>query len=366
MRDNRVLIGMSGGIDSTAACLILQEQGYEVVGLTMRVFDLPSQLDAEGTPRFIAEARDVASRLGMEHHVADVRDEFRSQIVQHFIDEYMQGRTPNPCVMCNPRFKFRLLTEWADRLGCAHIATGHYVQLAHEHGHHYIVTGDDILKDQSYFLWRLGQEVLSRCLFPLGGMQKSAVRQYLADRGFALKATEGESMEVCFIEGDYRDFLREHCPQIDQLVGQGRFVDEGGRTLGTHQGYPYYTIGQRKGLGIALGKPAYVLKLNPAKNTVMLGDAHQLLTRHMLVEQLSPVDADRFFTEEQLSVRIRYRSRAIPCSVVRDTGDGRTLIRFHEEVSAVTPGQSAVFYVGSRLVGGAFIASQRGIGQWVD
>lgn len=366
VRNNRrVLIGMSGGIDSTAACLMLQEQGYEVVGITMRVFDLASQLDERGEPRFISEAREVASRLGIEHHVADEREGFRDKIVQYFIDEYMQGRTPNPCVMCNPLFKFRVLTEWADHLDCAYIATGHYVQTVCENNHYYIVTGDDPQKDQSYFLWGLGQEVLSRCVFPLGGWKKSDVRQYLIDKGFALKAKEGESMEVCFIEGDYRDFLREHCPEIEDKVGQGKFVDSAGRTLGTHQGYPYYTIGQRKGLGIALGKPAYVLKLNPEKNTVMLGDAQGLVTQYMLIEGLKVVDEERFLSEENLSVRIRYRSKSVPCSIVREVEDGRVLVRFDNEVSAVTPGQSAVFYVGNRLVGGAFIASQRGMGQWI-
>lgn len=366
MNSQRVLVGMSGGIDSTAVCLMLQEQGYEVVGVTMRVFDLASQIGDDGLPRFIAEAREVAARLGIEHHVADEREGFRDKIVRYFIDEYMQGRTPNPCVMCNPLFKFRVLTEWADRLHCAYIATGHYVQALYEAGYYYIITGEDPQKDQSYFLWNLGQEVLSRCLFPLGGWRKSGVRQYLADKGFFLKAKESESMEVCFIESDYRDFLREHCPQIDHLVGQGRFVDSAGRTLGTHQGYPYYTIGQRKGLGIALGKPAYVLKLNPEKNTVMLGDAGQLVTRYMLVEHLRLVDAERFEKERSLSVRIRYRSCPVPCRIVRKVEDGRVLVHFEKEVSAVTPGQSAVFYVEDRLVGGAFIASQRGIGQWTS
>lgn len=366
VRNNRrVLIGMSGGIDSTAACLMLQEQGYEVVGITMRVFDLTSQLDEQGEPRFISEAREVASGLGIEHHVADEREGFRDKIVQYFIDEYMQGRTPNPCVMCNPLFKFRVLTEWADHLDCTYIATGHYVQTVCENNHYYIVTGDDPQKDQSYFLWGLGQEVLSRCVFSLGGWKKTEVRQYLTDKGFALKAKEGESMEVCFIEGDYRDFLREHCPEIEDKVGQGKFVDTAGRTLGTHQGYPYYTIGQRKGLGIALGKPAYVLKLNPEKNTVMLGDAQGLVTQYMFIEGLKVVDEERFLSEENLSVRIRYRSKSVPCSIVREVEDGRVLVRFDNEVSAVTPGQSAVFYVGNRLVGGAFIASQRGMGQWI-
>ena len=365
-RNGRVLIGMSGGIDSTAACLMLQEQGYEVVGVTMRVFDLASQMGPEGEPRFIAEAREVADRLGIEHHVADEREGFAQQIVRYFVDEYMRGRTPNPCVMCNPLFKFRVLTEWADRLGCDYIATGHYVQTVNEDNHYYIVTGDDPQKDQSYFLWNLSQEVLARCVFPLGGWKKADVRQYLMDKGFALKAKEGESMEVCFIEGDYRDFLREHRPEIDAQVGQGKFVDCAGRTLGFHQGYPYYTIGQRKGLGIALGKPAYVLKLNPEKNTVMLGDAEQLLTRYMLVETPRLVCEEQFYAEKELTVRIRYRSRSVPCDVVREVDGGMLLIRFAEAVSAVTPGQSAVFYVGSRLVGGAFIASQRGIGQYVN
>ena len=365
-RNGRVLIGMSGGIDSTAACLMLQEQGYEVVGVTMRVFDLASQMGPEGEPRFIAEAREVADRLGIEHHVADEREGFAQQIVRYFVDEYMRGRTPNPCVMCNPLFKFRVLTEWADRLGCDYIATGHYVQTVNEDNHYYIVTGDDPQKDQSYFLWNLSQEVLARCVFPLGGWKKADVRQYLMDKGFALKAKEGESMEVCFIEGDYRDFLREHCPEIDAQVGQGKFVDCAGRTLGFHQGYPYYTIGQRKGLGIALGKPAYVLKLNPEKNTVMLGDAEQLMTRYMLVETPRLVCEEQFYAEKELTVRIRYRSRSVPCEVVREVDGGMLLIRFAEAVSAVTPGQSAVFYVGSRLVGGAFIASQRGIGQYVN
>ena len=356
---------MSGGIDSTAACLMLQEQGYEVVGVTMRVFDLASQMGSNAEPRFIAEAREVAKRLGIEHHVADEREGFSNKIVRYFVDEYMAGRTPNPCVMCNPLFKFRVLAEWADRLECDYIATGHYVQVEHSGVHYYIVTGDDPQKDQSYFLWNLGQDVLARCVFPLGGWKKPDVRQYLVDKGFELKAKEGESMEVCFIEGDYRDFLREHCPEIDVQVGQGKFVDSAGRTIGMHQGYPYYTIGQRKGLGIALGKPAYVLKLNPDKNTVMLGDAEQLQTSYMLIEHPRFVDETSFYRESNLSVRIRYRSRSVPCEVVREVEDGKLLVRFHETVSAITPGQSAVFYVGNRLVGGAFIASQRGINMYI-
>ena len=348
--DKRVLVGMSGGIDSTATCLMLKEQGYEIVGLTMWVWgDEP------------VEARQLAGSMGIEHHVADEREAFRKVIVQNFIDEYCQGRTPNPCVMCNPTFKFRILTEWADKLGCAFISTGHYSRLEEKNGKIYIVAGDDDKKDQSYFLWRLGQDVLRRCIFPLGTYTKLQVREYLREKGYQLKAEEGESMEVCFIKGDYRDFLREHSPEIDSAIGPGWFVSSEGVKLGQHKGAPYYTIGQRKGLEIALGKPAYVLKINPQKNTVMLGDADQLETEYMLAEKDKIVDERELFGCENLTVRIRYRSRPIPCRVKR-LEDGRLLVRFLETASAIAPGQSAVFYDGRRVLGGAFIASQRGIG----
>ena len=307
--NKRVLVGMSGGIDSTATCLMLQEQGYEIVGVTMRVWGDEPQ-----------DARELAARMGIEHYVADERIPFKDTIVRNFIDEYRQGRTPNPCVMCNPLFKFRVLTEWADRLNCGWIATGHYSRLEERNGNVYIVAGDDEKKDQSYFLWRLGQEVLRRCIFPLGNYTKLKVRDY-----------------------------------------PGWFVNAEGVKLGQHKGFPYYTIGQRKGLEIALGKPAYVLKINPQKNTVMLGDVEQLRTEYMIVEQDHLIDEQEVLACENLAVRIRYRSRPIPCRVRRLT-DGRLFVKFRTEASAITPGQSAVFYDDRRVIGGAFIASQRGIG----
>ncbi|WP_321479121.1 tRNA 2-thiouridine(34) synthase MnmA [uncultured Bacteroides sp.] len=363
----RVLVGMSGGIDSSATCLMLQEQGYEVVGLTMRVWDMPSKFTSpeQEFPDYILEAKELATRINIEHFVADERDPFREVVVKNFVNEYRQGRTPNPCVICNPLFKFRILTEWADRLGCEYIATGHYSLLEEREGVVYIVTGDDVRKDQSYFLWRLGQSVLKRCLFPLGCYTKPQVREHLLKKGFEAKAKEGESMEVCFIEGDYRDFLREQCPDLDMEIGKGWFVNAQGVKLGEHKGFPYYTIGQRKGLDIALGKPAYVLKLNPLKNTVMLGDADQLKAEYMMVEEYNITNAEDFFACKNLSVRIRYRSTPIPCRV-KALPSGGLLVRFLQEASAVTPGQSAVFYDGRRLVGGGFIASQRGLGLVVE
>mgnify|MGYP003025079397 FL=1 len=235
---------MSGGIDSSATCIMLQEQGYEVVGVTMRTWDVPSRFSTPGQdePDDVLEARALAERLGIEHHVADVREEFKQIIVKHFIDEYMQGRTPNPCVLCNPLFKERILCEWADQTNCAHISTGHYCRLEERKGKLYIVAGDDQTKDQSYFLWKLPQEILQRFLFPLGTYTKQEVREYLRQKGFEAKARGGESMEICFIEGDYRNFLRSQCPDIDTQVGPGWFVNSKGVKIGQHKGFPYYTI----------------------------------------------------------------------------------------------------------------------------
>ena len=353
MTEKSVLVGMSGGIDSTAVCCMLLEQGYRVEGLTFVTCD--SGLKA------VEDAAALAERLGIPHHVADIREEFKDAVVGPFIESYLSGRTPNPCVNCNPLVKFRLLEEWADRVGCSRIATGHYVQVKCDGGCRYIVTGDDDRKDQSSFLWRLTQQQLARVIFPLGGMEKPQVVEYLKQRGFEHVASGGESMEVCFIPGDYRDFLRENVPGIDERFGGGAFVDSEGRVLGRHAGFPFYTVGQRKGLGIALGYPAYVLKINAAKNTVMLGKEEQLLVRHMLVEE--PQWAGN--VPDGLTVRVRYRSRPVPCNAPSPVGDGRWLVALHEAVPAITPGQSAVFYSGRTVVGGAYIADQRGINQWI-
>ena len=372
--EKSVLVGMSGGIDSTAVCCMLLEQGYRVEGLTF--------VTCDAGLKAVENAAALAERLGIPHHVADIRKEFRSLVVEPFIESYLSGRTPNPCVNCNPLVKFRLLEEWADRLGCTYIATGHYVKVERvqrtenreqstenreqsiENSEHryYIVTGDDHRKDQSYFLWRLTQQQLSRVLFPLGGMEKPQVVEYLKKHGYEHVASGGESMEVCFIPGDYRDFIRENVPDIDTRIGAGSFVDSEGRMLGRHAGFPFYTIGQRKGLGIALGYPAYVLKINAAKNTVMLGHEEQLLVRHMLIEEPQWVDG----VPTGLTVRVRYRSRPVACDAPVATDDGRWLLRLHEQVSAITPGQSAVFYCENVVVGGAFIADQRGINQWIS
>ena len=355
MSNVRVLLGMSGGVDSTAACKLLLSRGYEVVGATLLTCELSSGA--------VEEAAALAARFGIAHHVIDVRERFKRMVIDPFVQSYLAGYTPNPCVDCNPTMKFKVLEEWADKLGCEKMATGHYARIEYRDDLFFVRAGADAKKDQSYFLWRLTQQQLSRTLFPLGEWTKDDARRQLQESGLVEKAADGESMEICFFTGDYRDFLRRSVPDVDSVIKPGFFVDAEGRKLGEHKGFPLYTIGQRKGLNIALGYPAYVLKINPQKNTVMLGEASQLLTRYMMIDAPEWVQG---VPSGDVSVRIRYRSRPVGCRVLRELPDGKWLVRFAEDVSAVTPGQSAVFYNGDVVVGGAYISQQRGINQWIS
>ena len=358
----RVLVGMSGGIDSTAACMMLSEQGYEVVGLTI-INHSAGMTEEGGRPAYVDDAASAASFLRIEHHIADERACFERDVCAPFVRKWMAGLTPNPCVECNPAFKFRLLCFWADRLECPLIATGHYARITNIDGRNYVSCAEDSGKDQSYFLWKLEQNVLGRTLFPIGGFRKTEIRRYLAEKGYGPGPSKRESMEICFIENDYREYLREKMPDVDEKVGPGAYVDSMGRIIGTHSGYPFYTVGQRKGLGVAFGTPRYVLRTNAEKNTVMLGTADQLTALYMIVR-------NAVFTPEMrddgLTVKIRYRSAALPCCIQRVLDDGRIIVRFLTPASAVTPGQYAVFYRNSTVVGGAEIDSQKGLGQYVE
>ncbi len=357
----RVLIGMSGGIDSSAACLILQEQGYEVVGVTMRMWDLPQHFPHEGQtiPQFALEAQELAQKIGIEHHILDVGEEFRKTVIQSFIDEYLRGNTPNPCVMCNRQFKFHHLLQEANRLDCQWVATGHYARIIQQDGNYLLQRGTDGKKDQSYFLWRLGQAELSRTLFPLGGITKEEIKRYVEGKGFREKVEKKESMEVCFIPGDYRDFLCEQLPDLDQQVGGGYFVDNIGRKSGQHKGFPFYTIGQRKGLEIALGKPMFVTRINPIKNTIRLGEREELLTRRMLITDVQEAFHGALNESDTVMVQIRYRSHALPATLQAGNRPGEWVVNFQEDASAVTPGQSAVIYQGDIILGGGIITDQR-------
>ncbi len=358
----RVLIAMSGGIDSSVAAMLLMEQGYELVGVTFRTFDqiTESCLAREKgccSVDAIFEAKHLAEKLGFEHHILDVRDLFKRTVIQDFIDQYMQCRTPNPCVLCNPIIKWGRVLEMADELGCDYIATGHYARIAQDNDRFYLQKGVDTQKDQTYFLWKLTSEMLSRTLFPLGGLTKQEVRQIAADHGFVKLSQKKESEEICFVtDDDYRHFLQDEVPDLQERMPVGDFVTTDGKVVGKHQGLYNYTVGQRKGLGIALGEPAYVVALQPDTNRVVLGKREDLQHTRCVVSDLNLTKSPEFEDGVQVTCRSRYRSAGTPARLFH-LDDGRVEVVFDEPVFAVTPGQSAVFYDGEDLIGGGIIES---------
>ena len=358
----RVLMAMSGGIDSGVSAMLLREQGYDLAGVTFRTFDSITEscmarergccsVDA------IFEAKHLAEQLGFEHHILDVRDLFRRTVIQDFIDQYMQCRTPNPCVLCNPIIKWGRVLELADELGCDYIATGHYARIAQSGDRYYLQKGVDTQKDQTYFLWKLISEMLKRTLFPLGGLTKTEVRRIAADHGFVKLSQKKESEEICFVtDDDYRHFLHDEVPDLAERMPAGEFVTTAGKVVGKHSGLYNYTVGQRKGLGIALGEPAYVVALQPDTNRVVLGKREDLQHTRCIVSDLNLTKCPDFEDGMQVTCRSRYRSAGTP-SRLYHLDDGKAEVVFEEPVFAVTPGQSAVFYDGDDLVGGGIIES---------
>jgi len=351
---------MSGGIDSTVTALMLHEQGYEVIGITMKTWDYASSgaskketgccnLDS------FNDARAAAVHHGFPHFVLDIRDEFGDFVINNFVDEYLAGRTPNPCVLCNTHIKWRALLKRADAMDCAFIATGHYGQIRQHNDRYVISKGIDDLKDQSYVLWGLQQDVLARTLLPLGKYRKTEIRQMAFDFGYPELAKKAESYEICFVpDNDYRGFLKRRVDGLEEQVNGGNFVLKDGTIVGQHKGYPFYTIGQRKGLDIALGRPIYVTSIIPETNTVVLGEEEDLQRNEMRVAGINMVKYDHIPEGLEATTKIRYKDKGA-LSNLYHTDNGQIGVRFYEQVKGIAPGQSAVFYEGDDVIGGGII-----------
>lgn len=355
----KILVAMSGGIDSSVAAIMLHEQGYEVIGITMKTWDYAASGSSKKETGCcsldsINDARAIAVQLGFPHLILDIRTEFGNYVIDNFIDEYLAGRTPNPCVLCNTHIKWEALLKRADMLGCDYIATGHYAQIREENGRHVISKGLDESKDQSYVLWGLTQECLSRTKFPLGHFTKAEIKHMARNMGHIDLANKSESYEICFVpDNDYRSFLKHNVEGLEERLDGGNFVDKSGKILGKHHGYPFYTVGQRKGLEIALGSPAFVTEIIPETNTVVLGGAEDLKRQEMTVRGVNLVKYAEIKGQLETLTKIRYKDKGT-ISLLEQTGE-KIKVTFHDQVSAIAPGQSAVFYEGNDLVGGGFI-----------
>lgn len=357
-------MAMSGGIDSTVAALMLHKEGYEVVGITMKTWDYADSVVTTGKKETgccnldsFNDARQAAVQHGFPHFILDIREEFGDFVINNFVDEYIAGRTPNPCVMCNTHIKWRALLKRADAMDCDFIATGHYAQVhQHNNGRYFLRKGIDENKDQSYALWGLQQDLLSRTLLPLGTYHKTAIRQMAHDFGYPELAKKSESYEICFVpDNDYRGFLKRKVPGLEEKVKDGNFTDKTGKILGQHKGYPFYTVGQRKGLDIALGKPAFVTAIIPETNTVILGEENDLGKNEMQVTQLNWIKYENITEGMEAVTKVRYKDKGTVSSL-HPYQNGLT-VRFYEEVKGIAPGQSAVFYEGDDVIGGGIIQS---------
>ena len=349
--ERSVLLGMSGGTDSSVAALLLQDAGYRVTGITFRFYE------KDGNSEYLDDARELCDRLGIRHLVYDVREEFQQRIINYFIREYLKGRTPVPCTLCNNYLKWPLLQQVADEQGCDYLATGHYVQKQQIDGYWHIIQGADPDKDQSFFLWGLPQSILQRMLLPMGTLTKTRVREIAAERGFLKAARKRDSLGVCFCPMDYRTFLQEHV--TDGRIMPGNFYDEQGNFLGKHDGYPFYTIGQRRGLGIHLNKAVFVKEIHPDTNRVILSDNLQALEQtEMILTDWNITNPSALLGKNDVIVKIRYRKQANRCTVTRTT-DGNLHVQLHEPLAAIATGQAAAFYRDNIVLGGGIISSSR-------
>jgi tRNA-specific 2-thiouridylase len=370
-KKQRVLLGMSGGVDSSVAGYLLREQGYDVVGVTMKVWPQDCISRAEDKccgPQAIADARGVAHSLGIPHYVVDEADQFERVVIDYFSSEYQAGRTPNPCVMCNEKLKFGSLWEKARALDCDYIATGHYAIIEHpevvagigDPGRAILRKGIDARKDQSYFLFSLRQAQLQRALTPLGTMSKPEIRRIARSLGLKV-ADKVDSQEICFVPGnDYKAFLRSH-------LGEGGFhrggiYDLSGNFLAEHEGIEMYTIGQRKGLPGGSPRPRYVVDIDAASNRVIVGEAEDLLVEEFEIDRINWSSREASNEPLAVTVKIRYSHPGTPATLI-PLDENRAVVRLKEPQKAVTPGQAAVCYEGDRVVAGGWICRHAAVSQ---
>jgi tRNA-specific 2-thiouridylase len=345
------MVAMSGGVDSSVAALLLQEAGYDCMGAMMRLFS-PDELMITAPVEDPRDAKKIAALLGISFHVYDCAEAFRRHVIDYFIQTYQNGGMPNPCVVCNRTMKFGHLLELARTEGCERIATGHYARIErNEQGRYLLRVATDSSKDQSYVLWQLTQDQLAHTLFPLGELKKSEIRELAASNGF-LNAERRDSQDICFIpDGDYVGFIERNS---DLQPSVGNFVDCNGNILGQHLGHLRYTVGQRKGLGIAFGVPTYVCAKDAASNTVTLGSNEDLFRRELTAHSINLISCERLEAPTRVLAKVRYKAAPAP-AVVEQLDDDRIVVRFDEPQRAICPGQSVVLYDGEYVLGGGVI-----------
>lgn len=359
-----VAVAMSGGVDSSVAASLLIEQDYEVLGFTMALWNCGGAAGPQPAAtaccslESIEDARSVCQTLGIPHYVLNLRDKFRQHIIQNFIAEYLAGRTPNPCIRCNRLMKWGELLHQAQQAGADKLATGHYARCHFDtpRQRFVLLKGCDVRKDQAYALWDLTQAQLARTILPLGELTKTEVRQRAQALGLKT-AAKVESQEICFIPDDnYERFLKAEVPQLKDTLQSGEVIDEHGQVLGFHRGYPFYTIGQRKGLGVAAGHRIYVNRIEPATNRIYVGQKERIFARGLIARQVNWVSDSGEFAEKIVMAKIRYKDPGFQASLI-PRGEAEVELRFVTPQKSVTPGQSAVFYDGDYVLGGGVIAS---------